>query len=205
MVHDPVILILAAGSSSRMGGRDKLLEDVDGEPLLRRQVRIAGQTGCPVLATLPPDRPARGAAIADLPMTHLIVPDAAAGMSASLRHGVQAARRLWLDASGLMILPADMPDFTGAALLTVINAFRANPTKIVRATTADGRGGHPAIFPADLWADLARASGDTGGRHVLTGHADRILTIPLPGQMATTDLDTPEDWDAWRKARSGRA
>jgi hypothetical protein len=22
--------------------------------------------------------------------------------------------------------------------------------------------------------------------------------IPLPGQMATLDLDTPEDWAAWR-------
>ena len=39
------ILILAGGASSRMQGRDKLLEDVDGVPLLRKQVLIAAATG----------------------------------------------------------------------------------------------------------------------------------------------------------------
>ena len=40
------ILIPAAGGSTRMRGRDKLLEDVGGTPLLARQVRVALSTGC---------------------------------------------------------------------------------------------------------------------------------------------------------------
>ena len=53
------ILILAAGSSSRMRGGDKLLEEVAGMPLLARITRAALDTGLPVTVALPPDRPAR--------------------------------------------------------------------------------------------------------------------------------------------------
>jgi CTP:molybdopterin cytidylyltransferase MocA len=54
------------------------------------------------------------------------------------------------------------------------------------------------IFPRDLWSDLARVTGDEGGRAVIQANKGRVRVIPLPGQMATLDLDTPEDWAAWR-------
>ena len=49
----PIILIPAAGRSSRMRGRDKLLEQVGGIPLLRLRVEAALATGHQVLVTLP--------------------------------------------------------------------------------------------------------------------------------------------------------
>ncbi|MCB1394509.1 MAG: NTP transferase domain-containing protein, partial [Rhodobacteraceae bacterium] len=54
----------AAGASRRMAGRDKLLEPVDGAPLLRRQARAAVAAGTgPVAVTLPPDDRTRRAAL----------------------------------------------------------------------------------------------------------------------------------------------
>jgi hypothetical protein len=87
----PAILLLAAGSSSRMRGADKLLERVDGVPLLLRQARVALAAGVPVIVTLPGDRPARTAALAGLDLVTVPVPDAALGLSASIRAGVRAA------------------------------------------------------------------------------------------------------------------
>ena len=52
MVHDAVNLIVAEN-------RDKLLEEVDGAPLLARQARIALQAVCAALSALPSDRPGR--------------------------------------------------------------------------------------------------------------------------------------------------
>lgn len=187
-----------------MRGGDKLLEQVRDEPLLRRQVRIAAETGCPVLVALPRDRPDRHQAINGMPATIVLVPDAALGMSSSLRQGLAAVRALDPVPAGLMVLPADMPEFTSPALQLVIDCFRRDPTRIVRGTAADGRPGHPAIFPADLWDALDRITGDQGGREVLIDHPDRIRPVPLPGKMAITDLDTPEDWALWRAALSGR-
>jgi CTP:molybdopterin cytidylyltransferase MocA len=193
------ILILAAGSSSRMRGGDKLLETVDGAPMLRRQAMIALATGCPVLVTLPPDRPERASVLAGLEVRQIPVPDAASGMSASLRRGVEQAGRL--TQAGLMILPADMPELTTNALQTVIAAFDAAPDRILRARSASGQPGHPTIFPRSLWPELSGISGDTGGIAVLRAHPERVTFVDLPGDMATLDLDTPEDWQAWRARR----
>ena len=190
-----VILILAAGASSRMRGGDKLLELVDGTPQLVRITRFAGETGAKVLVlvALPPDRPARSAAIAGLAEA-LPVPDAATGMAASIRAGVAKAS----DAEGLMILPADMPELTTADLAAVLAAFARTPDQICRGASASGTAGHPVIFPARDFPALAALQGDTGARSVLQAEAARISLIALPDQHALTDLDTPEDWAIWR-------
>jgi CTP:molybdopterin cytidylyltransferase MocA len=67
----------------------------------------------------------------------------------------------------------------------------------VRATDIRGRAGHPVGFPARLLPALLDVSGDLGAREVLTRNPPQ--PVPLPGQRATLDLDTPEDWAAWRQ------
>ncbi len=193
----PEILILAAGSSSRMRGADKLLEEIDGEPLLTRSVRMALATGCPVTVTLPPDRPARLAALQGLAVTPVIVPDAAKGMAASLIAGL---RPMPASAPVLMVL-ADLPDLTTEDLQDCLAVWAKDPLAIPRGAAADGTPGHPVGFPPDLRAELLALTGDTGARGVLTRHVDRLHLVRLPGTHATTDLDTPEAWTQWRAAR----
>ena len=196
-IRIPEILILAAGSSSRMRGADKLLEEIDGEPLLTRSVRVALATGCQVTVTLPPDRPARLAALQGLAVTPVIVPDAAKGMAASLIAGLDA---LPASAPVLMVL-ADLPDLTTEDLKACLAVWAKDPLAIPRGAAADGTPGHPVGFPPDLRAELLALTGDTGARDVLTRHADRLHLVRLPGTHATTDLDTPEAWAQWRAAR----
>ena len=190
------ILVLAAGASARMRGRDKLLQPVKGKPILRAVAETALGSGAPVLVTLPPAAEARRQAVAGLPLQFVEVPDAAQGMSRSIVRGLGAIADPGPE-DGVMILPADMPGFSAKVLADLISRFRAEPELIWRGGTTDGRAGHPAIFPRDLWRDLAGVTGDEGGRSVLKRHADRLRQVPLPGQMAVLDLDTPEDWEAY--------
>jgi CTP:molybdopterin cytidylyltransferase MocA len=191
------ILILAAGAASRMRGADKLMEPVAGRPMLRHIAEVALATGCPVMVALPQDRPTREAALAGLNLRRLAVPDAADGMSRGLVRGIAALSAAGPQ-DGLMVLPADMPGFTTPALADLVARFRAEPDLILRGGTEDGAPGHPVIFPHDLWPALDRVTGDEGGRSVVQGNSGRVRVIPLPGRMATLDLDTPEDWAAWR-------
>lgn len=200
MPADIVLLIPAAGSSSRMAPHDKLLEPIDGVPLLRRQVMMALRTGCDVLVTLSPDHPARRAALSGISdgRLHLQeVPEAAEGIAASIRRGAAWAesRR----ASGLMVVLADMPDLDAADLNLMLQGFDLKT--VCRAVDEAGTPGHPVVFPADLLPVLKRLSGDQGARAIL--RSERVMHIQLPGTHATTDLDTPEAWATWR-ARSGR-
>jgi molybdenum cofactor cytidylyltransferase len=118
-------------------------------------------------------------------------------MSASLCEGLAGLSAL-TPVDGAMILPADMPDLTTNDLRLVAEAFRADPSRIVQGTSADGVPGHPAVFPADLWVEVMALTGDQGGRSVIARHAMRFRPVALPGDHAITDLDTPEAFAAWR-------
>lgn len=191
------ILIPAAGASRRMRGSDKLLMDVRGVPLLRRQALAALEAGDHVAVALPAHDHPRAEALRGLPVQIVEVPDAALGMSSSLRRAVSLLPR-GLD--GVMILPADMPEITAADMSRLIAAFRAVPhATIQRATAEDGTPGHPVLFPADCFSAFQMLDGDAGARSVLASNRNRLRRVPLPGRRALIDLDTPEAWRDWEQ------
>ncbi|MCI5112629.1 MAG: nucleotidyltransferase family protein [Marivita sp.] len=190
------IVIPAAGASRRMGDRDKLLEPVDGMPLLRGVAGRALATGSEVIVTLPGLSHPRAAVLEGLDLRLIAVPDTHEGMSASLRH---AAAALPPDAEGAMILPSDMPDLTEDDLRQVMQAFAdASGEFLVQATSAEGTPGHPVVFPADLFPAFGALTGDEGARSILQANRHRMIRVPLPGDNAVTDLDTPDAWTRWR-------
>jgi molybdenum cofactor cytidylyltransferase len=199
------ILLLAAGASSRMGGRDKLMEEVDGAPLLARICHRAALTGLPCYVTVPSTAHPRAKATGTA--TVIEVPDASEGMAASIRAGVAALPR---ETDAVMILPCDMPDldtqdllhlaahFSGPAFHSPQNKDRKIP--VLRATASDGTPGHPVIFPRHCFAALRQIKGDQGARAVLA--VNEVELVALPDQRALTDLDTPDAWSRWRASRS---
>lgn len=187
------ILILAAGSSSRMRGRDKLMELIDGVPLLRRSAMRALATGHPVFVTLPALDHPRAYSLEGLHVQTIAVPDAVEGMNASLRRGLEAVA----DAKAAMILLADLPDLETAHLDQVFAARLAQPDASVwRGATETGAPGHPTLIDRSLFARIMALTGDVGAQPVL--RTARTVLVPLPGQAARRDLDTPEAWAEWR-------
>lgn len=195
------IIVLAAGQSRRMQGRDKLLEDVDGGPLIRAQAQKARiATSGSVIVALPPRPHPRYQALDGLDVTCLPVPDADTGMNASLRRSVAALPQ---DAPCAMVLLGDLPDLDASDLCKVARAVDlTSDTQIWRGATAQGAPGHPIVFRNTLFDAFATLKGDSGGREVVAGAKGHVALIPLPGDRARGDLDTPEDWAAWREARS---
>ncbi|CTQ50615.1 nucleotidyltransferase family protein [Jannaschia donghaensis] len=194
MRSPPAILILAAGASTRMRGSDKLLEEVDGTPLILRATRAALGVADQVIVALPPASHRR-AWLGDTAATLVEVGDRA--MSASIRAGVAACT-----ADALLIHLADMPEIDATALATVSSAWMAGHAPVLRATDADGAPGQPVVFDRNLFAELTDLAGDTGARDVIARHG--VDTCALIGRAATTDLDTPEAWAAWRAANPSR-
>ena len=181
-----------------MRGRDKLLEHIEGEPLLLRTVRRALATGSRVMVTSSLDHPGRAAVLDRLDhpgLVRLAPMDAQEGMAVSIRAAAKLMRGMTEAPDGIMIMLADMPDVTTDDMNRMIEAFSRAPSRVHRATTSEGHPGHPVIFPARLLVGLAGTSGDTGARQLVSG--EDVVTVTLPGNHALTDLDTPEDWDAW--------
>lgn len=191
------ILLLAAGAASRMRGGDKLLEEVGGVPLLRKLAVHACAVCDTVLVCLRENDEPRQSALSGLNCQTVIVPDAADGMAHSLRAGIA---RVPEQISGVMVIPADMPELSEQDLSAMIAAHETQPNRILRATSAEGQAGHPVLFPKKLLGELRELSGDVGARTVLKQHQGSITFVRLPGHHALTDLDTPESWQAWRQS-----
>lgn len=189
-------ILLAAGASRRMRGTDKLMQEVDGMPLIRRQAALLRSVCAPVIVALPVPPHPRHDALEGLDVLRCPVPEAGEGMNASLR---TAAAALPGDAPGAMLLLADLPALTEADLNHVLEqADFTSETLIWRGATQDGRPGHPVIFAAPLFAALRALRGDGGARDVVRAAGARLQLVPLPEDRARRDLDTPEDWAAWR-------
>jgi molybdenum cofactor cytidylyltransferase len=195
-------IVLAAGAARRMRGRDKLLEPVAGRPVLRAVAEAARASRADdVVVVLPPGAGARRAALHGLAVGIVEAPDWAEGMAASLRAGLAAVAAR---ADAALILLADMPEVGPGDIDRLIAAFDPGEGReIVRAVSADGTPGHPVLFGRRFFEALAGLTGDRGAREVLREAAEFVVDVPTPGRAALVDLDTPEDWAAWR-AEGGR-
>ncbi len=195
---DIPILLLAAGQSSRMGGKDKLLQVVDGVPLLRRAAMIALRAA-PVIVALPPAPHARHDVLDGLDLQRIDVRDAHEGMNASLRG---ALAHVSAESHAAMVLLADLPEITSEDLAAVLGSVQSHPDKLIwRGATADGKPGHPVVFDRRLFDHLRQLSGDEGAQSVVRANADKVHLRSLPGQNALLDLDTPQDWAKWHAKR----
>ncbi len=190
-------LMLAAGGSTRMRGRDKLLETVSGQPLIAHTAGVLSASGVDsVTCVLRPDDTARRAALAEAPVTLVENSRAAEGMGTSLSAGIRA---LGAQVDGVLVMLADMPGVTAKDVDRLLAAFDPDEGRaIVRATAADGTPGHPVLFGRRFFEALGALEGDTGARAVVAEHAEFVVDVALSSAAALVDLDTPEDWAAWR-------
>ena len=93
-----------------------------------------------------------------------------------------------------MVLLPDLPDIETTDMMAMIQAHADCPNAVLRGCTAKGAPGHPVILPRAWFARLRSLTGDAGMGALLS----QAQSHALPGTRARTDLDTPEDWAAWR-------
>lgn len=185
-------LVLAAGSSSRLG-QPKQLVKYRGETLVERAVRIAYEAGAsPVFVVL-------GCGYEEIiPVLEgndfepriLINKGWKHGMSTSIALGAAAADRV--DAEDLLVLTCDQVTVTAEHLQMLMEASRREH---VVASHYYERRGIPALFPEFSFHALQELSGDTGARELLQD--DAVLTVPL--HSGEFDVDTPEDLQRLRE------
>lgn len=183
-------VLLAGGTSSRFGEANKLLAELDGEPLVRHAARtLLDAALSDVVAVLGYEAEAVASALDGLDVGLVRNPDYEEGLSTSVARGVEAARDAGADAA--LFLPGDMPAVEPATVMLLADAYRAGLGTAL-AAAHEGRRGNPVLFDAAHFDALLAVEGDTGGRPVLLGSDDSALVeVDDPG--IGEDVDTIGD------------
>jgi molybdenum cofactor cytidylyltransferase len=188
-------ILLAAGSSSRMRGDDKLMRKVGNASLLRHCVEVAlGANIDHCIVVLKEGATDHKAALQSLPVKIVETPDADLGMSASLRAGILALDTM---PKAILVGLADMPNLTPDHFNKIIAGHDPDTNRfIICPTNPNGKRGHPVLFDAKFTENLANLQGDTGAKDILKTVPEWVYEIPSDAAVSL-DLDTPEAWDAW--------
>lgn len=183
-------VLLAAGTSSRFGDRNKLLAEVDGEPIVRRAARtLLGAALSGVTVVVGHEAAAVRDAVADLDVRVVYAPDYAEGQSRSVRTGVRAAAATGADA--VLIALGDMPDVDPASVNALVAAYAAGEGTAL-AAAHEGTRGNPVLFDRRFFEALTDVSGDVGGRRILRS-AEGAALVETGDPGVRRDVDTRAD------------
>lgn len=184
-------IVLAAGRSSRLAPANKLLELIDGAPMVRRVAGIALASGAsPVIVVTGFDAARVANAVHDLKVT--IVHNAAyeEGLSSSLRAGLSA---LPPNSDGALVLLADMPEIESSDLEALMAAFAAKDRQAICVPARHGKRGNPVLWGAAYFAEMMSLSGDVGAKPLMARHSERVTEVPAGSNGIFADVDTPSD------------
>jgi molybdenum cofactor cytidylyltransferase len=182
-------LVLAAGSSRRMAGSNKLLQAVDGVPMVRRAANAAlasRSTAVVVVTGFAADAIRESLDGLDLAFAHNAAHET--GMASSLRAGLAS---LPADTDAVVVVLGDMPLVSAAHIDGLIAAFDPARGNIVM-PMKDGRRGNPILWPRAFFDEMLQVQGDIGARELLQRHADRIDIFSCDDAAIFADVDTPD-------------
>lgn len=197
-MENVLLVVCAAGSSSRMAGKDKLLLEIDGQSMLRRIVSAACEVEADVLVAHRPNRLQRFKDLAGLPARNVVIGSAKEGLSGTLRTAATYAAGY----DYMMVVLADLPKLSAIHMARMMRAIKENPkAKIIRAVGTDGQTGHPTVFHKSLFKKFAALSGDAGAQQIVKAQKRSIVDVEIQGDACCFDIDTPQDFAAFQAAQ----
>ncbi|CAM3837787.1 NTP transferase domain-containing protein [Mucilaginibacter galii] len=185
------IIILAAGSSSRMGQPKQQLVYQD-KTLLQRAIEAAkGVQAHALMVVLGANNQT---ILDDVDSKHLDVvinPEWEQGMSSSIKAGITALQTLYPKVDNVLMMLCDQPFVDTALLVKLIDAKPPIDDAIVACKYKDTIG-VPVLFGKSWFANLQDLKGEDGAKKLLLTHQDKVVTVPF--DQGSIDIDTPNDY-----------
>ena len=187
-------IILAAGSSSRMG-RSKQQLEVRGEPLLTRTIKAVSGAGINrITVVLGAEEVAHRKMIDDLAVDIVANRKWDRGMGSSLKAGLLHVISTDPSAGAVVVLVCDQPLLKPENISRLVSAWREKGRPII-ASRYSRVPGVPALFDKRYFGKLLELPDDEGAKKVILENPEDVIEVEFPG--GEVDLDTPEDYEAF--------
>jgi molybdenum cofactor cytidylyltransferase len=190
-------IVLAAGRSTRMGGPNKLLAEIDGRKLVRIVAEQAlASKAAEVIVVTGHQAELVEQALEGLQLKFVRNPEFAGGLASSVKAGIAAVSD---KADGAVVCLGDMPLIDAQLIDRLIEAFAPDRGHLITVPVAAGRRGNPVLWSRRFFGELMTLDGDTGARHLIAKHAEAVSEVPVEGESAFLDIDTPQGLEAARR------
>ena len=183
------IILLAAGSSSRLG-RAKQLIEFQGKTLIQKAIDEANKSQANCLVVVLGANAELIQTGFDSSSTPFIVnPDWQQGMSSSMQAGLRFLMEKEVIDQVLLML-CDQP-FVDASLLDELITAKETSGKGIVAAAYSNTLGVPALFDRRYFEELVQLTGSEGAKKVIFNHQAEVHALDFP--LGAVDLDTEED------------
>jgi molybdenum cofactor cytidylyltransferase len=185
------LIILAAGSSSRLG-KPKQNLIFQGGTLLQRSVKAALAADCQqIVAVLGANAPVIEPTIADQPIQIIHNSNWETGMSSSIHFGLTALLKTSPQIKSVILMLCDQPFADTSIINQLIQASAHN--KHLVACNYNGTIGVPALFDKSHFEELLALQGNEGAKKLLLKYKNEVHTVPFP--LGMIDIDTVGDFE----------
>ena len=187
---DIEILILAAGSSSRLGQPKQLLK-FHGTTLIRHIVLEALKSGVGKITVVTGHNAEQiSAEIADLQVSHFYNKEWKEGLGASIRNGLSFITAKNPQLNAVIIAMVDQPFVDSDHLRKLADTYDPSRPMII-ASAYSGTFGVPVLVDSFYFKELKSLKGDEGGKKIFAAYLENIVEIPFFG--GAIDIDEKKD------------
>ncbi|MEM7136456.1 MAG: molybdopterin-binding/glycosyltransferase family 2 protein [Myxococcota bacterium] len=183
-------IVLAAGSSKRMGDTNKLLLPVDGIPMVTRVVdAIAQSRSAETIVVTGHEPSAIMSALAGRDVRFAHNDRHGDGMGTSVARGFEA---LGDEYDGALVALGDMPWIEPEVVDRLISAFSPDGDLSIYIPMFGRKRGNPVLWGSRHFPELRQLDGDVGGKSLFRRYPEAICDVDVPTAAVNIDVDTPE-------------
>ncbi len=185
-------IVLAAGKSERMG-RNKLLLEVAGRPILDWLLDVLNASLVDEVLVVLGHRPKELRPIVETHDAEIVINTAyEEGMTSSFKAGLR-----WVSADAAFLVLGDQLGLKVELLKRMVVAMDSDPEALIVSPVHQGRRGHPVLFRRALFPEILSLKPDETVRDVVLRHeaSHRLVEGDV---WSVLDIDTPEDFDRAR-------
>jgi len=187
-------VVLAAGSSRRMGAENKLLKEIDGQAMVCRVVEAAKKSSAGMVIVVTGHQAAEiRSALKGMDVTFVHNAHFEEGLSTSVRAGIGHVPG---DCSGALMVLGDMPSVSSDIMNTLIDTFNSHDATAICVPSNNGKRGNPMVWPREFFPDMLDLAGDTGARKLAERYNERVVEVDVKTEGIFLDVDTLDDLDA---------
>ncbi len=185
------MIVLAAGKSVRMHGKNKLLAKVDGTEMIRRVVQAALESKVDeVIVVLGGEADKVQKVLTDLPCRLVVNKKYEEGQSSSVKVGLGEVSPM---TRAVLVLPGDVAMIDFRSINVVIEEYEREKRSIIIAAHK-GQAGHPILFDKHLFSEIEQIDEQTFGlKAVVKRHEAEVYLVETGSSNALKDVDTAED------------